>query len=77
MASIPSMSPAELSDILREIGWPAAELQRRLGVREETIRQWLNGRRTIPPNLEQWLYAVRDNLANAPPLPDGWRSGGC
>jgi hypothetical protein len=36
---------------------------------------WLNGRRAVPPNLERWLYQVRDSLSTAPPLPDGWQRG--
>jgi DNA-binding transcriptional regulator YdaS (Cro superfamily) len=52
-------------------------LARRLSVREDSVRHWLNGRRPIPPNVERWLYAVRDSIATAPALPDGWlRPGG-
>jgi hypothetical protein len=66
------MTGDEMGEVLRQIGWPTAELARRLNVREDSVRSWLNGRREIPPNLERWLYAVRDSIASAPPLPDGW-----
>jgi hypothetical protein len=67
------MTGDEMGETLRQIGWPTAELARRLSVREDTVRGWLKGRRPVPPNLERWLLAVRDNLANAPALPDGWQ----
>jgi len=72
------MTGDELGDVLREIGWLPRELARRLSVRSATVADWLTGRRNIPPNLEQWLYRVRDLQAQAPPLPDNWRGGaGC
>jgi hypothetical protein len=67
------MTGGEMSECLRAIGWPLAELCRRLSIREDTARGWLTNRRPIPPNVERWLHAVRDNLANAPALPDGWQ----
>jgi hypothetical protein len=70
------MDGTELGEVLKAIGWSVAELQRRLGVRGDTVRQWLSNRREIPPNLERWLYQVRDAQGQAPALPDGWRSGG-
>jgi DNA-binding transcriptional regulator YiaG len=68
-----AMTSAELSDILREIGWQPAELATRLGVRQESVRGWLSGRREIPENLAVWLRAVRDGVSSAGPLPEGWR----
>lgn len=67
------MTGAEMSDLLREISWEPATLAAKLGVRHGTVRDWLAGRREIPPNLAQWLVAVRDGLASAGPLPEGWR----
>jgi plasmid maintenance system antidote protein VapI len=61
---------------LKHIGWSPAELARRLGVRDDSVRHWLNGRRAIPENLATWLVQVRDAQAQAPALPDGWRAGG-
>ena len=67
------MTGAELSEVLRQIGWPVSELVQRLGVRPDTVTQWLRGRREIPDNLARWLVAVRDGVASAGELPDGWR----
>ena len=58
--------------VLKAIGWTSAELARRLSVREDSVRHWLNGRRPIPPKVERWLYAVRTDFSSAPALPDGW-----
>jgi hypothetical protein len=65
-----------MSECLRAIGWQISELSRRLSVREDTIRGWLTDRRPIPPNVERWLYQVRDGINTAPALPADWRSGG-
>jgi DNA-binding transcriptional regulator YiaG len=67
-----AMTGDELSELLREVGWPAAELARRLSIREDTVRGWLNGRREVPPNVGRWLEQIRDGIATAPALPDGW-----
>lgn len=66
----------EMFATMQAIGWSPATLARRLGVQESSVRQWLNGRREIPPNLADWLTKVRDAQGQAPSLPDGWRSGG-
>ena len=69
------MTGAELSEILKAIGWPVSELVDRLQVRPDTVMQWLRGRRPIPDNLADWLYRLRDAQSQVPPLPDGWRPG--
>jgi transcriptional regulator with XRE-family HTH domain len=71
------MTGDEMAAVLKAIGWTAGELARRLGVRPDTVQSWLAGRREIPPNLGRWLLQVRDVHDTAPPLPDGWRGGGC
>lgn len=71
-----AMTGDEMSEVLRQIGWTAGELARRLSVREDTVRGWLNSRRGVPLNLERWLRQVRDTVNTAPRLPDDWRSGG-
>jgi hypothetical protein len=72
------MTGDEMGECLRAIGWEPTTLAQRLGVRPDTVRSWLAGRREIPPNLERWLLAVRDGVASAGPLPENWRSGaGC
>jgi len=67
------MTGDEMSEVLRQIGWSASELARRLNVREDTVRHWLNGRRGIPLNLERWIIQVRDTVDTAPRLPEGWQ----
>jgi hypothetical protein len=67
------MNGAELDFVLKQIGWSPPELARRLGVRNDSVYQWLTNRRPIPTNLERWLYQVRAGLASAPPLPEGWQ----
>jgi hypothetical protein len=68
------MTGEEMSEVLRQIGWPLGELCRRLSVREDTARGWLSNRRPIPPNVAQWLHQVRDGINTAPALPEGWRT---
>jgi hypothetical protein len=49
------MDGNEMSEILREIGGEAGELARRLDVRPDTVRRWLNRRREIAgPQSENW-----------------------
>ena len=54
------MTPDRLDACLRELGWQQPELARRLEVRLSTIRQWLSGRREIPPNVAAWLEDLSD-----------------
>jgi hypothetical protein len=65
------MDGAELSRTLVVIGWTAGELQRRLGVRSDTVRSWLADRRPIPDSVAEWLHLLRDKIA-ANPLPKNW-----
>jgi DNA-binding transcriptional regulator YiaG len=65
----------EMSAILDQIGWSPAVLAGRLNVRVGSVYDWLTGRRTIPPNLADWLRRLRDAQGQVPSLPDGWRSG--
>jgi plasmid maintenance system antidote protein VapI len=67
------MDAAEFRDVLREIGWSASELARRLGIRPGSVFDWLNGRNAVPENLAAWLRRVRDAQGSVPPLPDNWR----
>jgi transcriptional regulator with XRE-family HTH domain len=74
----PEMDGAEMEALLRQIGWTARELAQRLGIRGSTVGDWLNGRRSIPDNVADWLRQVAQVLDQAPALPEGWRSGtGC
>jgi hypothetical protein len=57
---------------MRTIGWTNAELARRLGVREGSIRMWLSGRREIPPSLADWLEERVRYALKGPQTPEGW-----
>jgi hypothetical protein len=70
------MDGPEMDALLKQIGWTPQVVAGRLGVRTTTIYDWLTGRRSIPPNLGDWLRQVAHAIDQAPALPDGWRSGG-
>ena len=72
-ATLAAMTGDEMAATLKAIGWTSGELARRLDIRADTVQSWLIGRRPIPPNVERWLYQVRDSLSTAPQWPDGWR----
>jgi hypothetical protein len=72
-ATLAAMTGPELSECLKQIGWPISELVDRLQVRPDTVMQWIRGRRPIPENLAEWLIKVRDGQASAGPLPEGWK----
>jgi hypothetical protein len=59
---------ARLSKALADLDWQPRQLARRLQVQEKTVREWLAGRREVPPNLLDWIEA----RARGPQLPDGW-----
>jgi DNA-binding transcriptional regulator YiaG len=69
------MTGNEMFEILRQLDWSPAALARRLSVRVDTVRQWLNSRREIPPNLAEWLIDLHNKLLEKP-LPDGWSNSG-
>ena len=70
------MDAAELSEVLRAIGWSSNELARRLSIRVTTVADWLNGRRAVPDNVAAWLTAHRDAQGQVPfCLKDGGRAG--
>ena len=70
------MPDDDLAAVLAQIGWPAGELARRLGVRADTVSAWLRGRRAVPPAVITWLIQIRDAQGQAPDLPAGWQRGG-
>ena len=51
---------------MRQIGWSSRELGRRLGVRESSIRRYLQGSREVPPNLAAWLEGLATHMALTP-----------
>jgi lambda repressor-like predicted transcriptional regulator len=65
------MDGAEMSEALRKIGWSVGELSRRLGVRGDTVRNWLADRRPIPRNVAEWLLRLAEKV-EADRLPENW-----
>jgi transcriptional regulator with XRE-family HTH domain len=49
------VTPADLSKRLTTIGWSQRGVAKRLGLGEQTIRQWLAGKVKIPPDVSLWL----------------------
>ncbi|QZG76894.1 helix-turn-helix domain-containing protein [Klebsiella michiganensis] len=43
------ISMYRLSRLLKETGWSQAELARRIGVTQQTVQQWVNGKSTPKP----------------------------
>jgi len=66
---------SRLAEALRQIGWSQAELARRLGITDTTVRSWLSGRRTPPDEVIDWVKDRASRADTGPPLPKGWRSG--
>jgi DNA-binding transcriptional regulator YiaG len=71
-----SMTGARLDDCLDIMGWPRAELARRLNVSESSVRMWLGGRRSVPPALAVWLEDLVVLMSQAPSQPVGWQRDG-
>jgi DNA-binding transcriptional regulator YdaS (Cro superfamily) len=65
------MTPDRMRWCLAHIGWSQHALARRLGVREDNVRQMARGARAVPPPIADWLEALGACHA-ARPLPDGW-----
>ena len=66
------MNTPDISTLLRQLGWGANDLARKLRVRDVTVRRWLRGTNPVPTNLQVWLQQCVDNPGNAPDLPEGW-----
>ena len=60
------MHPA---DHLRRIGWSAAELARRTGYTDRTIRRWIAGDTSPPADLLAWLSRLAAAVKSLPPPP--------
>ena len=58
----PLMTKERMAEIMRQIGWSSRELGRRLGVRESSIRRYLQGSREVPPNLAAWLEGLATHM---------------
>jgi hypothetical protein len=71
----PLMTNERMAEIMRQIGWSSQELGRRLGVREISIRRYLQGSREVPPNLATWLEGLATLVGAYSSLPDDWHIG--
>jgi transcriptional regulator with XRE-family HTH domain len=65
-----------LADALEKLGWSSQQLARHLGIRENTVRGWLSGRRSVPPNVLDWIERKAAAFATVPDLPEGWHPRG-
>ena len=52
------ISMYRLSRLLKETGWSQAELARRVGVTQQTVQQWVNGKSTPKPTSIDKLVEV-------------------
>jgi ribosome-binding protein aMBF1 (putative translation factor) len=57
-----------------ELGWSSGELARRLNIREDSVRQYISGKRNIPDGLGVWLDACVEIARTMPKHPEGWRA---
>ncbi len=57
------MQPGELYQFLDLLGLSQAELARRLGVREDTVRKWASGAETMSPKRLPDLIGVAEQVA--------------
>jgi hypothetical protein len=55
------------------IGWPIAELARRIHMSGSSVKQMQCGRQAIPDSLAIWLEMLTARMLNAPLLPHHWR----
>ena len=67
------MTGDRLVECLTILGWPRAELGRRLGVSESSVRMWVSGRREIPPALAAWIEERARRALEGPQQPEGWQ----
>jgi DNA-binding transcriptional regulator YiaG len=49
---------SELATALDALGWPGAELARRLGVHVNTVSAWVTGRVRVPAYTTEYLRVV-------------------
>ena len=70
------MSKSTIAATLDAIGWPDAEMARRLNCSRATVTRWRGGRTRPPSDVAQWLEAVAravEDLMPPPPVPMGPR----
>jgi transcriptional regulator with XRE-family HTH domain len=68
------MTPAALRSALASLRWSQRGLAAALGRDEGTVRQWLRGAVTVPPEVAAWLEAAAAWHAANPPPSRGPRS---
>jgi len=66
------MTPDELEDALRALGWSKWELARRLRTERQKVGRWAHGTTPVPDPVADWLtLLVRMQSALPPPfVPD-------
>lgn len=52
------MGREEFQEALETLGWRQYEFARRLGVTDETVSRWMNGRLSIPRYVAAYLEAM-------------------
>jgi hypothetical protein len=74
METVPTMSPAELGEILDLLEWSNRQLGKRIGFSEGQVRRWLNNSRTVPDQIAAWLRQCaavrRAHPFEYPPAPE-------
>ena len=70
------MQPSVLLKCMTVLGWDAAALASQLGCHLILVHQWMRGTSLhgVPPAVAAWLMR-RMELAQAEPVPVGWRTG--
>lgn len=66
------MTPADLRAAMSALRWSIARLAEALGCTETTIRRWLAGDATVPPEVAAWLRR-RLSAERSDPPPRGWQ----
>ena len=54
---------SEMVETMREIGWTATDLARRLGLSDRSVRRYMTGQRGVPPNFGGLATASCHRLA--------------
>ncbi|MBV8094551.1 MAG: helix-turn-helix transcriptional regulator [Acetobacteraceae bacterium] len=65
------MTPERLMELLGTLHWSVLMLAKVLGAHETTVRRWVEGTTTIPPNVGEWLEKIAVPIIRKP-QPTGW-----
>jgi hypothetical protein len=64
---------SRLAELLTKLGWSAGVLAKRLGITDRSGRDWVSGRRPVPPEVVEWLEERAKWADKGPALPKGWQ----